>query len=85
MRPRSRDSRNQKVIKFHTSSSDGETQITQKDLVEEAMLRRSKREIESALRQKRAKIKTLLEAGAPVEEGVRDVELRRPQTRLVFK
>jgi hypothetical protein len=85
VRLRSRENRSPKVIEFHTSSSEAETQITQKDLVEEAMLRRSKREIESALRQKRAKIKTMLEAGALVEDGVRDVELRQVKTRMVFK
>jgi hypothetical protein len=50
--------------------------VTQRDLAEVAELRRRKREIEAALKQKRCHIKFAVENGAEIEPGLRSVRRR---------
>ena len=57
--------------------------ITQRDLIEESLLRQEAREAARVHREKREEIRRALEAGAKVEQGIRTVEIRARRAMLL--
>jgi hypothetical protein len=57
--------------------------ITQRDLIEEAMLRQEVKIMSAMLRNKRQYIRDALESGATVEPGIRFATLKRTKVLIV--